>query len=203
LRQAKGAAENFKEIFRRPFRLSSFCFLTFYCIISLMQSSLKILSHSPVQTQKIAQILVKTLLDQKSSPPHIFALQGNLGAGKTTFIQGVGKSLKIKGRILSPTFLIIKSFSLRKNPHFKNFYHIDCYRLEKAEEILTLDFKKIIQDPKNLVFIEWPERIKKLLPKNTLWINFKVVDKNKREITINSKVENSKIKSQPKTKKLK
>jgi len=168
-----------------------------------MHSSIKIFSHSPVQTQKIAQILVKTLLDQDANPPHIFALQGNLGAGKTTFIQGVGKTLKIKGKILSPTFLIIKSFPLQKNPHFKNFYHIDCYRLEKAEEILTLDFKKIIQDPKNLVFIEWPERIKKLLPKNTLWINFKVVDKNKREITINSKVENSKIKSQPKTKKLK
>jgi len=153
-----------------------------------MQSSLKIISHSPAQTQKIAQILVKTLLDQRANPPHIFALQGNLGAGKTTFIQGVGKALKIKGKILSPTFLIIKSFPLQKNPHFKNFYHIDCYRLEKPEEILALDFKKIIQDPKNLVFIEWPERIKKLLPKDTLWITFKVVDKDKREIIINSKL---------------
>ncbi len=151
-----------------------------------MQLSTKILSSSPEQTQKIAQILVKTLLDQNFTPPHIFALKGNLGAGKTTFIQGVGKALKIKGKILSPTFLIIKSFPLQKNPYFKTFYHIDCYRLEKPEEILGLDFKNIIANPKNLIFIEWPERIKKLLPKNTIWITFNVVDKKKRLIIINS-----------------
>ena len=59
-------------------------------------TSIKIITDSSIQTQKVAELLVKTLSDKKYSPPHIFALQGNLGAGKTTFIQGVAKALKIK-----------------------------------------------------------------------------------------------------------
>ena len=65
---------------------------------------------------------------------------------------------------------------------FKNFYHFDCYRLNNAEEILHLDFRKIISNPENIVAIEWPEKIKKLLPKNVVSIKFMTLEKNKREI---------------------
>ncbi len=147
-------------------------------------TSIKIITDSSAQTQKVAELLVKTLSDKKYFPPHIFALQGNLGAGKTTFIQGVAKALKIKQKILSPTFVILKDFALPKNPNFSKFYHIDCYRLNDPSEIITLGFKEIIKNPKNLIFIEWPERIKKLLPSNAVWIKFKIQNKNKREIII-------------------
>lgn len=146
-------------------------------------NSLKITTESPNQTQKIAELLVKTLMEENKNP-HIFALQGNLGAGKTTFIQGVAKALKIKQKILSPTFVVMKDFRLPKNNNFSKFYHIDCYRLDDPSEIITLGFKEIIRNKKNLIFIEWPERIKKLLPANTIWLKFKTLDKNKREIII-------------------
>ncbi len=146
-------------------------------------NSLKITTESPNQTQKIAELLVKTLMEENKNP-HIFALQGNLGAGKTTFIQGVAKALKIKQKILSPTFVVMKDFRLPKNNNFSKFYHIDCYRLDDPSEIITLGFKEIIRNKKNLIFIEWPERIKKLSPANTIWLKFKTLDKNKREIII-------------------
>jgi len=145
---------------------------------------MKLLSHSPRKTQQIAGLLARTLMNKNFSPPHIFALKGNLGAGKTVFVQGIGKALKIKQKILSPTFVILKEFPLPKNANFEKFYHIDCYRLEKAAEIAVLDFKKIIQNPKNLIFIEWPEKIKKLIPQKAVWIEFKVIDKRTREIII-------------------
>ena len=105
----------------------------------------------------------------------ILALKGNLGSGKTTLTQGLAKALGIKKRITSPTFVILK--------RFKNFYHIDCYRLRKPEEILELGFREIIANPKNIVVIEWPEKIKKLLPKQTIFLRFKFISEKQREIS--------------------
>ncbi len=141
------------------------------------------ITDSPKQTQKIAELLIKTLIMTKNHPT-VFCLHGNLGAGKTTFIQGVTETLKIKEKITSPTFVLMKNFPLDKKLPFTNLYHFDCYRFDKPEEVLVLNFKEIIKNPKNLVFIEWPERIKKFIPKNAVWINFKVMGKNKREIII-------------------
>ena len=143
------------------------------------------LTHSPKQTQKIAELLVKTILENPVAAPKIFCLHGNLGSGKTTFIQGAARALKIKNKILSPTFVIMKDFPL--SAPFKKFYHIDCYRIEKPKEILNLGFKEIIKNPGNLVFIEWPERIKKIIPKNSVWLEFEVKGKNKRGIRIKNK----------------
>jgi tRNA threonylcarbamoyladenosine biosynthesis protein TsaE len=143
------------------------------------------ITNSSKQTQKIAELLVKTLIKTENHPT-IFCLQGNLGAGKTTFIQGVAKALKIKEKITSPTFVLMKNFSLNKKLPFSKLYHFDCYRFDQPKEILILGFKEIVGNPKNIVFIEWPEKIKKFIPKNAIWINFKVVEKNKREIVVNN-----------------
>ena len=67
---------------------------------------------------------------------------------------------------------------------FKNFYHIDCYRLENPEEILDLGFKEIISNPENIVAIEWPEKISEIMLKNIISIKFKHLKENKREISI-------------------
>jgi len=126
-------------------------------------------------TQKIGEVFAKEILKlPKGKSAIVLGLKGNLGAGKTTFLQGFAKGLDVKEKILSPTFVILK--------RFKNFYHIDCYRLKNHKEVLELDFKKIISNPKNIVAIEWPEKIKKILPQNTIFIDFKFIDKNKREI---------------------
>jgi len=138
-------------------------------------------SHRQTQKlgEKFAREILKTPLQKEAM---VLGLQGNLGGGKTTFLQGFAKGLGIKEKILSPTFVILKRFEIRKS--FKNLYHIDCYRLKNAKDILEIDFKKIIKDPKNIIAIEWSEKIKKLLPKNIILIDFKFIDKNKRELNI-------------------
>ncbi len=132
---------------------------------------MKILSKSPTETKNFGKKIAK-------NPPKVLALKGDLGAGKTTFLKGYAEKLGVKEKILSPTFLILKKFPIEKN----YFVHIDCYRIKDSREILGLDFKKMLK--KNLIAIEWPERIKDILPKDTLFLNFKIIDKNKREITI-------------------
>lgn len=130
-------------------------------------------TNSLEETQEIAFKLAEKLSKKKG--PIVIALKGELGGGKTSFTQGFAKGLGIKEKVNSPTFNIFKVY--------KNLYHFDCYRIEDPKEILDLGFEKIISNPKNIILIEWAERIKKILPKETIWINFKFIDENKREIT--------------------
>lgn len=146
------------------------------------------LSTNPSQTKRIGQKLAREILKDSGSKSLIIGLEGDLGGGKTTFLQGFARGLEIKRKVLSPTFVIIKKFNIPKDKKIKsrflNFYHIDCYRLEKSKDILELDFESIISDPKNIIAIEWVDRIKEALPKEMIFIKFKFVDKNKREIKI-------------------
>ncbi len=115
----------------------------------------KYISRSEDETKKIAAGLVK------KTKGNIFALSGELGAGKTIFAQGFAKGLGIKDKIISPTFVLIKQYG-------KNFYHIDLYRLENFSQ---LGLEEILSNKNNVVLIEWAEKIEKLLPKNTVKIN--------------------------------
>ena len=117
-------------------------------------------TKSAQETKKIAKLLA-----QEISRPVVLALTGDLGSGKTTFIQGFLKGLGVKKRITSPTFVIMRTYNL--------VYHIDCYRLSKPKELLKLGFKEILQNPKAIILIEWAEKIRKILPKNTIWLEFK------------------------------
>jgi tRNA threonylcarbamoyladenosine biosynthesis protein TsaE len=115
----------------------------------------------------------------------VVALRGDLGAGKTQFVQGLAKGLVIKETINSPTFVILKKYPfLKPIAGFKTFYHIDCYRLNSAKDLAALGIKEIFKNPENIVAIEWPEIINDFLPKSNLGITFKVVGKNKRQILI-------------------
>jgi tRNA threonylcarbamoyladenosine biosynthesis protein TsaE len=136
----------------------------------------KILSRSSKETKKFAGLLAKNLLKRpkKSKTALILALTGDLGSGKTTFIQGICRAAGIKKHITSPTFIIFR--------RFKNIYHIDCYRFQKPQELLKLGFKEIISNPKNIALIEWAEKIKKFLPKNVIWIKFNYGEKENERI---------------------
>jgi tRNA threonylcarbamoyladenosine biosynthesis protein TsaE len=109
----------------------------------------------------------------------ILCLNGELGSGKTTFTQGLLKGLGAKGPYTSPTFLILKHYEIKD----KNIYHIDAYRVN-ANDILNLGWEEIIADPKNIIIVEWPERIKKILPKQAIKIKFEWLDEEKRKITL-------------------
>lgn len=142
------------------------------------------ISKSPKKTMEIARIIFlkfqKLFKDRKNGL--LFALVGPLGSGKTIFVQGMAKFLGIKDRIQSPTFLIMRKYNL-KNKEFINFYHLDCYRIKK-KDINLLNFKKIISEPKNIIVIEWAEKIKRFLPKNAIFISFKIINEKEREIKV-------------------
>jgi len=148
--------------------------------------AIEIITKSSKETKKagmaLGQILGREPLSNKAL---VVALEGDLGSGKTTFIQGLAQGLKVKENILSPTFVIQKDFLL-KLKNFKNLYHIDAYRLKNPEELLELGFKDLIGNPENLIVIEWADKIKKILPKEILKIEFENLGEDKRKITIYS-----------------
>jgi len=146
----------------------------------------KIITKSQKETQefaqKIAQQLIKNGLKNRAV---VVALSGDLGAGKTTFTQGFAKGLGLKEKILSPTFIIMKRFKLLDS-NFKYLYHIDCYRLHSEKDLLHLDFKEVLKNQENIVVIEWPEKIKKIIPKkNIIRINFLHLESHQRKLIIN------------------
>lgn len=113
---------------------------------------------------------------------NIVCFYGEMGAGKTTIIQSVAKFLGVEGRVLSPTFILLRRHRIL-NKGF--FYHADLYRLNGVDEVGTLGIEEIWQNPNNLVMIEWPEIIENLLPQPRLEVRIKKISENEREITIN------------------
>lgn len=145
---------------------------------------MEILTKNQNKTRKAGEVLAKkTVKKPTSRKAFVLALRGDLGGGKTTFLQGFAKGLGIKERILSPTFVLMKRFPIKnKKSGFKNFYHFDCYRIKSHKDLSSLDFKKIISDPFNIVAIEWAERVKKALPSSASVLKFEFINKTTRKI---------------------
>jgi len=129
----------------------------------------------------LGEELLQTANNNKSAL--VLALQGDLGAGKTTFVQGLAKGLGIKNRIASPSFLIMKNWTITSK-YFNNFYHLDCYRLSGVKDLNVLGIKDILADKKNMVAIEWAEKVKSILPKQSIWLEFLYQKDNKRLLKI-------------------
>jgi len=130
-------------------------------------SSRSLVSKSRKDTEQIAKnFLGRILNNKKAKHSTIVALSGELGAGKTTFVQAVGKELGIKGKMRSPTFLIIKKYTLKNIPKFNFLFHLDAYRLKSEKELLYLGWEEIINNAGHLVFVEWPENVAKVIPKH-------------------------------------
>lgn len=116
-----------------------------------------------------AQMAQHIQAGSRGSNAQVIALVGDLGAGKTTLTQGFLEELGVTRRIISPTFLLMRPYQI-EDSQYSFVFHIDCYRLEKAEELLRLGFEKILANPEYIVLIEWPQIMKKFLPKNTTWV---------------------------------
>ena len=150
-------------------------------------STKKFYTGSAEETQTIAKEFAREVLQQKPTDKAVvLALSGDLGAGKTTFLQGFAEGLGVTDKILSPTFVVMKRFTIQDSG-FKNFYHFDLYRLESKQEVLDLGFEEIVSDPKNIIAIEWPEKISSLLPITAVRLQFQHLEENKREITIDNR----------------
>lgn len=103
----------------------------------------------------------------------VIALSGELGAGKTTFAQGIAQALCVSETVSSPTFVIEKAYDLA-NQKWRRFIHIDAYRLKGAEELQVLRWDEITADPQNLIVLEWPERVSGALPRSARRLRFEI-----------------------------
>lgn len=124
------------------------------------------------QTKALAKQIVGKL-----KPGDILALYGDLGSGKTTFVQGLAAALGVKATVNSPTFTFVKQYEL--------LIHADLYRLKSAIDAETTGLFDYLGSPHHILVIEWPKVIERWLPAKTKKIYFKTTNETTREIIIN------------------
>ncbi|GAB4448565.1 MAG: tRNA (adenosine(37)-N6)-threonylcarbamoyltransferase complex ATPase subunit type 1 TsaE [Anaerolineales bacterium] len=134
--------------------------------------SLDFFSRSPEQTRRLGARLGAVL-----RPGDVICLQGDLGAGKTTFVQGVAKGWGSQDAVSSPTFLLVNEY---RRADGSLLFHMDAYRLASAPEAEELDLDSMLAD--GALLIEWPERIDGLVPPEHLWVKLEHVDEEEREL---------------------
>ncbi len=123
------------------------------------------------ETKEIAKMFLGKILKDKKPQKGalVVGLVGDLGAGKTTFVQAVAKHLGVKNKVNSPTFVIIKKYLIKNKKH-KFLFHLDAYRLKNEGELLHLGWDDIIKNKEHLVFIECPENVSGVITKDSKFI---------------------------------
>jgi tRNA threonylcarbamoyladenosine biosynthesis protein TsaE len=120
-------------------------------------------TRSPEETRRLAAALTPILL-----PGDVLSLTGDLGAGKTTFVQGLAAGLKISEQITSPTFILMKEYRGGRYP----LMHIDVYRLDRVQEVIDLGYDEFL-DPAYIVAVEWGDVVEPLLPREHLVVELR------------------------------
>jgi tRNA threonylcarbamoyladenosine biosynthesis protein TsaE len=133
-------------------------------------------SHSPEQTRQIGMTLGGALRSGD-----VICLQGDLGAGKTTFVQGVAQGWGSLDAVSSPTFILVNEY--RRSDKCRLF-HLDAYRIDSTAEAELLDLDSMLAD--GALLIEWPERMDGLIPDERLWIKFEHAADEERALTFKS-----------------
>jgi tRNA threonylcarbamoyladenosine biosynthesis protein TsaE len=127
--------------------------------------TLEFFSRSPEQTRRLGSRLGALLL-----PGDVICLSGDLGSGKTTFVQGLAQGWGALDPVSSPTFVLVNMY---RRADGRRMYHLDAYRLESALEAEDLDLDLMLED--GPLVVEWPERIQPVLPANRLWISMRYI----------------------------
>lgn len=118
----------------------------------------------------------------------VLALEGDLGAGKTSLVQQIAEALGVVRDVPSPTFVIMRSYEA-KHPRFKRLVHIDAYRIEDERELLPLRLEEVFADAEALVCVEWPKRLFGALPQERFDITLSVVDQETRTLAADPDLE--------------
>lgn len=126
----------------------------------------------------LKEVAVELLTFLKES--QVIALEGQMGAGKTTLVQQILKSMGIDDLEGSPTYSLINQY---ESPFFGSVYHLDLYRLNNLEEVFDIGIEELLYQ-KCICLIEWPEKMIELLPDNTIWVYLRVEEDLSRTITI-------------------
>lgn len=147
-----------------------------------MDSNRRILTKSAEETQKFGQELANNLKGGET-----LALVGDLGSGKTTFVQGVARGLGIKGKITSPTFIILRQYDISGLGYrISDFFHADLYRLESdvGKELAKIGLTDLWGRQENVVVVEWADKAREVIPKSAMWISLERIDDTTRKIEI-------------------
>lgn len=139
----------------------------------LKPDELNIISHSDDQSRRYGAKLGMLL-----QTGDVVCLSGDVGAGKTVFASGIGMGWGSKYPVTSPTFVLVHEHRREKDD--QRLYHLDCYRLENVRDADSLGLNDLFDS--GVMIIEWAERIMPLLPRDRLWIDFRVVDDTRRNL---------------------
>ncbi len=129
-----------------------------------------------------ARAFIEALVPEERSAT-LVTLSGELGAGKTSFVQAVAAVLGVEGPITSPTFVIAKVYLLPEGQQFERLIHIDAYRLSSIGELNAIGFGDMVSNPCNLVMLEWPEQVGGILEHSSLNIMIEPLPDGSRQIT--------------------
>jgi tRNA threonylcarbamoyladenosine biosynthesis protein TsaE len=141
----------------------------------------RIIRH-PAELGALARDVLAHFSKDKKEHALLIGLSGELGAGKTAFVQHAARELGIEASVASPTFVIEKIYPIEGNPKFDRLVHIDAYRLEKGSELLALGWVESYKDPRNLILLEWPERVRDILPPDCPIVKFAALENAVREV---------------------
>ena len=129
----------------------------------MTSASLEVTSRTPEETRALGGAVVELL-----APGDVVSLTGDLGAGKTTFVQGAARGLGVEDPVVSPTFVLVREYRGQVP-----VYHLDVYRLDRLQEVLDLGFEDFL-DPSGVVFVEWGDAIDILLPDSYLEVRLTI-----------------------------
>jgi tRNA threonylcarbamoyladenosine biosynthesis protein TsaE len=141
----------------------------------LDEHSLDFWSHSPEQTTRFGARLGELLL-----PGDLLTISGELGAGKTTFISGLGRGWGTSDQVTSPTFVLVNDY---RRPDGQHLWHLDCYRLNSGAEAVAVGFDDLLASG-GIMAVEWPERIQSVLPAERLRLALRWVDATRRGLRL-------------------
>jgi tRNA threonylcarbamoyladenosine biosynthesis protein TsaE len=140
--------------------------------------ALDVISHSPEQTRRIGMLLGRAL-----GRGSLVLLGGMIGAGKTTFAQGIARGLRVDTDVLSPTFtLVTEHAGLDASDQPVPVYHVDLYRIEDEDDLMSFGFEEYLADMDAITIVEWPERAGMVLPPEHMLIELSTVADSKRSI---------------------
>lgn len=147
-----------------------------FSMSTLDEHTVDFLSRSAEQTRRVG-----THLGRDLQAGDVICLQGDLGAGKTTLVQGIAQGWGSLDAVSSPTFIIVNVY---RDADSRQLFHLDAYRLESTLEADELDLNTMLaQGP---LIIEWPERMEKLIPRERLWVRLEHVDQAERKMNFES-----------------
>ncbi len=132
-----------------------------------------VITTSPEETEELGVQIARKLRSGD-----VVALVGELGAGKTTFVKGLARGLFVAEDVISPSFLLARTYRGRLPLH-----HLDLYRIGAEEQVHEVGLMEFLPPEEGVTVVEWADRLPKLIPPAALWVRFDLLDDNRRKIS--------------------